>query len=373
MPHQNAVENSMFEVTRYTNQQSAKWRSNEIFGNRLGITGTSESQSLFDSGYIGDNGVQDEDLRLHVYTGSLLIDTAKDIGKDINVVSNRDFNLETVSDINMISINNTNLRTGFNYTINVLGNHEENVRFNKIENILGPDGYEKNVTFGSKINIGADYDLTVNKNYTLNTINGITQINAANTAINTSDSFNVNSVNNTTIFGKVTNQLKSDNLVEINTPTTDIISDDINLKSKNINSDYRIVENYNISAQKINIESSESGVSSHNKNYDIHVGNKLNITAKEIEIYNEDENNSMLDKIYIHRTKNMIIDLIDSSLLKAVNIELNTENRGNVTIKIGNQQLILNNCIVTINDSAKMIDFSDHQIRATKVWNAVYN
>ena len=157
--------------------EGVRWRYRSLPDKYLGIHETNEAQEMFDSGYIGDDGLDNYDLRVHVYKGKLILNTDSTAGDNIEIITPKNTtiqsgvntNIETHGDLNVTTTKNAIYTTNLNQTVSVAGA--------LTETISGVGGYTQTVTTNRNIN-AANQTSIIEHMYNLDAANS--QIKATN-------------------------------------------------------------------------------------------------------------------------------------------------------------------------------------------------
>lgn len=328
------------ENVRQIKQSGTRWRYRDIPNRYLGIGKTNEAQEMFDSGYIGDDGLGNQDLRTHVYYGNLILDTAKDTGQSISILANLDNIIESGRHTRLDSKGNLNISAANNITVSITGNKKETINGSVDTEINGVDGYSLSTQYNYTENIGNNYKSTVGQSYN-STVGLDAQYNSRNTTINTSESFNVSSNKDVNVSSKQNIDIGGSNQVRVNS------TGDVLLEGRNLGAN--IIAAINVSCNDMILRASEDFNSQINGNYVQSVGKSSS--------YSTTGSYSNVSRQLTIKSNKMDFDTKD--------------NNGAISFQFGSGSLSMNSSTFTTPNNSKLMLSTEFE--ATKVWKAVYN
>ena len=325
---------------RQIKQSGTRWRYRDIPNRYLSIGRTNEAQELFDSGYIGDNGTGNQDLRLHVYYGNLIIDTNDKAGQNISITARLDNLITSGRHTKIESKGNLEVSSAINTNLSVTGNMNSNINGSVREEVHGIDGYTRDIKSNFTETIGNNYKSTIGQNYT-STVGLDAQYNSRNSTYNTSELFNIISEKDANLTGKQNVDVSGTNQVRINS------TNDVLLQGKNLGA--TIVETINTSCN----------------NYTLRCSNNFNsqINGDFVQSVTKDASYSVGGS-YSNVNSNMTV--------KSNKIDVSTSDaNGPISFQFGTGSLAMNGSVFTTPSNSKLNLSTEFE--AIKVWKAVYN
>ena len=325
--------------TRQIKQSGTRWRYKDIPNRYLGIGKTNEAQEMFDSGYIGDNGIGNQDMRLHVYYGNLIVDTDEKTGQNISISARLDNLITSGRHTNIISKGELNLSSATNTYLTVTGNMKSNIKGSVNEEVRGIDGYTRTITSNYTDSIGNNYKSTIGQNYT-STIGLDAQYNSRNSTHNTSESFSISAEKDVNITGKQKIDVNATDRIRVR------VNNDLLIQSNNLGAN--VVKAINVSCSNMiircsgtyNVQINGSFVQSIQNNAGVNVGGFYQIISKRMQI-------------------------------KSNNISVKTdESNGPIDFQFGSGTLTMNGSRFTTSGGKLYVST---EFEAAKVWKAVYN
>ena len=369
MPDPDSPEPNAKVVSRYLNSSGVKWSSRDIPNKSLGISSTSETQTLFDSGYLGDDGLENSNLRLHVYDGSLTIETHKETDghiADINIESAQNILIASKNDT-VIEPNNMTTAVKNNSVITIGGSYKETIAglFGKTSVITGSHGYQRDVIFNTKITTG-NYDITSRGNYFINSETGTFRLATKEASLNSSQNTTINSTNELYLKGGKKIDItggyiveSSDTSIEMRAPNTLKLTFE-----KILSNDMNVNQLTSIYSKKLDLKANEE--------FSIITNGVMNqIITKKYTIKANDYVDVDIVQDLNLKANNIIEEVVNNKRVNAINITMSTENKGDIHFIVGNKRIKLNEAELAIDDSAKLID-STYDFKAPRVFNAVY-
>ena len=150
--------------------EGVRWRYRSLPDKYLGVNETNEAQEMFDSGYIGDDGLDNYDLRVHVYKGKLILNTDSTAGDNIEIITPKDTTIQSGSNTNIQSHDNLTVTTNKNAIYTTALNQTISVGGSLTETVSGVGGYTQTVTTNRIIN-ASNQTSTIANAYNLDATN----------------------------------------------------------------------------------------------------------------------------------------------------------------------------------------------------------